>query len=82
MRLSGRVAVSCQLAPQWKCVCTTSPPRLSPMHACEWEWRVCSQAVLTYAFIPASLANTAELWVICPKSDVYFSKNTPTQSQS
>ena len=46
-------------------------------NACEWEWRVCSQAVLTYAFIPASLAYTAELWVICPKSVVCFSKSLP-----
>ena len=37
----------------------------------------CSQAVLTYAFIPASLAYTAELWVICPKSIVSFSKSLP-----
>ena len=46
-------------------------------NACEWEWRVCSQAVLTYAFIPASLANTAELWVICPKSVVCCLKSLP-----
>lgn len=40
-------------------------------NASEWGDRVwkggCSQAVLTYAFIPASLAYTTELWVIVQK---------------
>ena len=36
--------------------------------------------MLTYAFIPASLANTAELWVICPKSCCLLLQIAPTQS--
>lgn len=49
-------------------------------NACGREWRVCSQTVLTYAFIPASLAYTAELWVICPRSVVFLSKTLPLNS--
>ena len=37
-------------------------------------------AYLCVQFIPASLANTAELWVICPKSCCLLLQIAPTQS--